>query len=230
MACASSRGGGQHECFRVDCKPGPVPTRGCPRAGEDHSSRRHVAVPLERSHPGTQVRLASHLRTGRPRTAPLFKLALGRACLAAGHPAVARGLLPHDFTLTGQVRQRRTCHEVQPGRSREALRTGRRTSAVSFLLRFPSGRPGSVLPTSLPCRARTFLPRTVLVRRRSSVHLRRAEARGPVAPRQRADADGEQPATVGADPRFLLRFTPGAPGDQVLRSFGRVSLVPIALD
>jgi len=34
----------------------------------------------------------------------LFELAPGRACLAAGHPAVARGLLPHDFTLTGEGR------------------------------------------------------------------------------------------------------------------------------
>ena len=32
-------------------------------------------------------------------TASLFELAPGGACLAAGHPAVARGLLPHDFTL-----------------------------------------------------------------------------------------------------------------------------------
>ncbi len=44
-------------------------------------------------------------------------------------------------------------------------------SAVSFLRRFPSGHPGSPLATSLPCGARTFLPRTVFVRRRSSIHL-----------------------------------------------------------
>jgi len=30
----------------------------------------------------------------------LFELAPGGACLAAGYPAVARGLLPHDFNLT----------------------------------------------------------------------------------------------------------------------------------
>ncbi len=36
-----------------------------------------------------------------------------------------------------------------------------RPSAVWFLLRFPSGRPGSPLATSLPCGARTFLPRTL---------------------------------------------------------------------
>ncbi len=44
-------------------------------------------------------------------------------------------------------------------------------SAVSFLRRFPSGHPGSPLATSLPCGARTFLPRTVVARRRSSIHL-----------------------------------------------------------
>ena len=39
---------------------------------------------------------------GPPSSVPLFELAPGRACLAAGHPAVARGLLPHDFTLAGE--------------------------------------------------------------------------------------------------------------------------------
>ena len=36
---------------------------------------------------------------GPPSTACLFELAPGGACSAAGHPAVARGLLPHDFNL-----------------------------------------------------------------------------------------------------------------------------------
>ncbi len=36
---------------------------------------------------------------GPPSTASLFELAPGGACPAAGHPAVARGLLPHDFNL-----------------------------------------------------------------------------------------------------------------------------------
>ena len=39
----------------VDCKPGSVPAAGCPTAGEDHSSRRHIAVPLEHSHPGADA-------------------------------------------------------------------------------------------------------------------------------------------------------------------------------
>jgi len=57
----------------------------------------------------------------------------------------------------------------------------RRPSAVSFLWRFPSGHPGSALPISLSCGARTFLPRTVLVRRRPSVHLRRDQGSAPRA-------------------------------------------------
>ncbi len=36
----------------------------------------------------------------------LFELAPGGACPAAGHPAVARGLLPHVFTLTCEGAQR----------------------------------------------------------------------------------------------------------------------------
>jgi hypothetical protein len=36
---------------RVGCKPGPVPAPSYPRAGEDHSSRRRIAAPLEHSHP-----------------------------------------------------------------------------------------------------------------------------------------------------------------------------------
>ena len=95
---------------------------------------------------------------GSPSTASLFELAPGGACPAAGHPAVARGLLPHDFNLA--------CAS-----QRAARRTDQRPSAVWFLLRFPSGCPGSPLATSLPCGARTFLPRTVVVRRRSSIHL-----------------------------------------------------------
>ena len=97
---------------------------------------------------------------GSPSTASLFELAPGGACPAAGHPADARGLLPHDFNLA--------C--ASPGALR---RLDLRPSAVWFLLRFPSGRPGSPLTTSLPFGARTFLPRSDL-RRRSSIRLRHA--------------------------------------------------------
>ena len=146
----------------MDCKPGSVPARGCPCAGEDHSSRRRIAAALQRSHPdvGTPHTMRSH-SGGQPDATSLFELAPGGACPAAGHPAVARGLLPHDFTLA--------C--ASPGVPLRNTR-GHWPSAVWFLLRFPSGQPGSPLTTSLPCGARTFLPRTVLARRRSSVHLR----------------------------------------------------------
>ncbi len=53
MACASSPGFGNAREPKVDCKPGSVPTPSCPRAGEDHSSRRCIAAPFERSDPDT---------------------------------------------------------------------------------------------------------------------------------------------------------------------------------
>ena len=70
------------------------------RAGEDHSSRRRIAAPLERSHPDAGAAPCGVAASGGPpSTASLFELAPGGACPAAGHPAVARGLLPHDFNL-----------------------------------------------------------------------------------------------------------------------------------
>ena len=84
----------------MDCKPGSVPIRRYRRSGEDHSSRRRVATALKHSNPGT-LHTPKSVQSDEPSsTVPLFKLAPGRACLAAGHPAVARGLLPHDFNLT----------------------------------------------------------------------------------------------------------------------------------
>ena len=81
------------------CKPGSVPRAGCPARGESHSSRPTIARRLEHSHPDTATTLARHRSSGPLSTVSLFELAPGGACLAAGHPAVARGLLPHDFTL-----------------------------------------------------------------------------------------------------------------------------------
>ncbi len=48
-----------------DCKPGSVPARGRPRAGEDHSSRRRIAAPLERSDPDAGRRAVRRGRVGR---------------------------------------------------------------------------------------------------------------------------------------------------------------------
>ena|GEM_PF-2493994 len=60
----------------------------------------------------------------------------GLPCRSCHQPRGA--LLPHLFTLTGG--------------SKPAW-------AVSFLWHYPSGRPGLVLPTTVPCPVRTFLPR-----------------------------------------------------------------------
>ncbi len=81
------------------CKPGSVPAPGCPDAGEGHSSRPTIAGRLEHSHPDTAPWPRPRRSGGPPSTMSLFELAPGGACPAAGHPAVARGLLPHDFTL-----------------------------------------------------------------------------------------------------------------------------------
>ncbi len=113
MAEASSQGGESRLAIRVDDKPGPVPSRRCRRSGGDHSSRRRVAVALEHSHPGTPLAPKNSHSGGPPSTVPLFKLAPGRACLAAGRPAVARGLLPHDFNLTGRGQDPRHTHRAE---------------------------------------------------------------------------------------------------------------------
>ena len=84
VACASSRGfaGCVSTPREVDCKPGPVPASGCPLAGEDHSSRRRVAAPLEHSHPDTgDTRMLADASGGSPWfSAPI------RACSGKGLP------------------------------------------------------------------------------------------------------------------------------------------------
>jgi hypothetical protein len=105
---------------------------------EDHSSRRRVATPLERSHPDTARRNA--VRSSGPlSTVSLFELAPGGACLAAGHPAVARGLLPHDFNLTCAAQVRSTRETI------ESLRTPRWSAiggVISVALSLGSPRVG----------------------------------------------------------------------------------------
>ncbi len=138
---------------RVDCKPGSVPARRPVRTIPLGAALLRRSSALTRT-PGPGA------SGGPPSAASLFELAPEGACPTAGHPAVARGLLPHDFTLA--------C--ASPAGSSRGQRD-RRPSAVSFLWRFPSGHPGSPLATFPPCGARTFLPRAMAARRRSSVHL-----------------------------------------------------------
>jgi hypothetical protein len=76
--------------------------------------------------------------SGSPSTASLFELAPERACLAAGHPAVARGLLPHDFTLA--------C--ASAGASRDAGIVGHRR--CDFCCAFPRVAPGRCYRLSCP--------------------------------------------------------------------------------
>ncbi len=83
----------------MDCKPGSVLLRAFALAVR--------IIPLGDTLPcrsSTLTRIPSAAEAlpldGSSSSVSLFELAPGRACLAAGHPAVARGLLPHDFTLT----------------------------------------------------------------------------------------------------------------------------------
>jgi hypothetical protein len=111
------------------CRPGSV--RPLARGG-GHPSGTAVADSL--------VRSTREHRAGRPRSlaqgaagSPL-DLAPGGVYRAAAVTCGAGGLLHHRFTLTPAG-----------------------AGAVCFLWHYPAGHPGSALPTTLPCGARTFL-------------------------------------------------------------------------
>src|SRR5438128_6826040 len=112
------------------CKPGPVSPPRHRNGGGGHSSRTRVAAGLERAYPGAR-RVTVAARSG----APLFALAPGGACRAA---AVTGGAV-------------RSCRTVSP---LPAFRP-----AVCSLWRCPASRLGWPLASTLPCGARTFLPR-----------------------------------------------------------------------
>ncbi len=119
---------------------------------------------LRRSSALTRSRAPRGARAGHPRPRPYSSL-------------LREGLAPPPVTRLSRVGSYPTISPL-PVPPPAALSPGsgpHRPSAVWFLWRFPSGHPGSPLATSLPCGARTFLPRAVVARRRSSVHLRRAE-------------------------------------------------------
>ena len=111
------------------CRPGSV--RPLARGG-GHPSGTAVA--------GSLVRSTREHRAGRPRslaqgaTGSPLDLAPGGVYRAAAVTCGAGGLLHHRFTLT-------------PAHA----------GAVCFLWHCPAGHPGSALPTTLPCGARTFL-------------------------------------------------------------------------
>ncbi len=132
-----------------------VRTRGPDRPVSRVLSRARVApsamkvIPLGRPLLGGSSALT---RTPRPRLR-----AGDRADRSRRHPyssLLREGLASPPVTRLSRVGSYPT---ISPLPVRAALASGE-PSAVSFLWRFPSGHPGSVLPTSLSCGARTFLP------------------------------------------------------------------------
>src|SRR5579864_2960139 len=112
------------------CRPGSVPrSRG--------AAVIHLGLPLPTASCGLPAGIgrAALDRSRREPLVPLLDLAPGGVYQAAVVTCDAGGLLHRRFTLTP--------------------RTGR--GAVCFLWHFPAGHPGSALPTTLPCGARTFL-------------------------------------------------------------------------
>ena len=142
----------------VACKPGPVPPPGFPGGGGDHSSRRRIAAPLEHSYPC--ARPVRDFGRATLDSAPI------RACSGRGLPR-RRSPGCRAWALTPRF-QPYLC--LLPGCLSQSGSHG--PSAVWFLWRFPSSHPGSLLTTSLPCGARTFLSWAVSAHQRSSVHLR----------------------------------------------------------
>ncbi len=120
------------------------------RAGEDHSSRRRIAAPLERSDPDAGCRV---LRRSDFERVALNSIPI-RACSGRGLPR-RRSPGSRAWALTPRFQPCLCLHSGSL--SQPALH---RPSAVWFLLRFPSSHPGSPLATSLPFGARTFLPRS----------------------------------------------------------------------
>ena len=103
---------------------------------DGHPSRTAVA--------GSLVRSTREHRAGRPRS-------LAQACRSRGTALLT--LLQVGFTEPPQspaalVVSYTTVSPLPPGRS---------PAAVCFLWHYPAGHPGSALPTTLPCGARTFL-------------------------------------------------------------------------
>ena len=90
---------------------------------------------------------------GPPSNVPLFGLAPGGVCLAPVVTDKTGELLPHPFTLTpARIFWMPSAFLI--GSSDPKLSAG----AVSFLWHFPARRRDWVLPSTLSCGARTFLP------------------------------------------------------------------------
>src|SRR5580700_7544463 len=97
----------------------------------------HLGLPLPSASCGLPASIgrAALDRSRREPLVPLLDLAPGGVYLAVAVTCGAGGLLHHRFTLTPRTRR----------------------GAVCFLWHCPAGHPGSALPTTLSCGARTFL-------------------------------------------------------------------------
>ena len=143
----------------VDCKPSPVPARGHPRTGEDHSSRRPIAVALEHSHPDAGAHRA--LRTGHPQQRPYSSL-------------LREGLAPPPVTRLSRVGSYPTISPLPVPPPRPRLANGGSMAiggVVSAALSLGSPR---VAVSDLPALWSPDFPPAAgsSDRRRSSVHLR----------------------------------------------------------
>ena len=130
------------------CRPGSV------RPRERGPAAIHLGLPLPAASCGLPASSGGQPSNARavatPRRARLpSDLAPGGVYRAAAVTCGAGGLLHHRFTLTAG----------QPGPRAS------RPAAVCFLWHCPAGHPGSALPTTLPCGARTFLGGPVRDRR-----------------------------------------------------------------
>ena len=150
------------------CRPGSVHQ---PKLADGHPSRAAVADSLVRStHEHRAGRPQTLAQALRPKPHGPSDLAPGGVYLAARITPGAGGLLHHRFTLT-----------LGPAR-----RPGPR--AVCFLWHCPAGHPGSALPTTLPCGARTFL---------TGVSPRRGRPAG--SPAAASSIGANQPFLAGKD-------------------------------
>src|ERR1700721_4492354 len=107
----------------------------CPRLRGAAVIQRGLPLPTASCGLPASIGRAALDRSRREPAVPLLDLAPGGVYQAAAVACDAGGLLHRRFTLTP--------------------RTGR--EAVCFLWHCPAGHPGSALPTTLPCGARTFL-------------------------------------------------------------------------
>ena len=160
------------------CRPGSV--RPLARGG-GHPSGTAVA--------GSLVRPTREHRTGCPQAlaqgtagSPLG-LAPGGVYRAVAVTCGAGGLLHHRFTLT-------------PANA----------GAVCFLWHFPAGHPGSALPTTMPCGARTFLTGLTPGATARPTHPRLGYAEGKLAG---VIEPSRRPRTTRATPGRLLRVADG---------------------